>query len=826
MNSSNTRLNGGGALTAVAVYGLLFPSPSQPDEWVDPTPYTVEDMFRVQSAGALTFSPDGSHLAYIAQELGGLRSSVRVVSITGDTLFESTPISSNPGDGIAGWTIFGWSPAGNQLLLGAHSGGEMELYIWHSDSGLERSVSRFEKPMGYCFWISNGEAACVLREAISSSAAKIAIRAWEKFSEGQVSTASVIDTKTINRDNSVENRDMSPGIDQLVLIDTRAGRSRTVLEERIALVQPSMSPEGRYLAIATSVSPGNDEYRLTIIDLLGENVLAPLDGVTNIELHSLSWSPDGSKIAVLGISNAQAKECSRGYPHPACPKDLFVYDVEAQEAAPVVSSEDLRVEHVLWSMRGQLLARADSATDLQVHRSDATSTRMDWWLVRPNEASFNITRKMHDVPKYLVESHVSDSEPASFFGLANESLWRIRIGGESVSHNRVDHGTVDSFESILWPINRFGSRNDSAPRTTRHLIALVQAAGEDRLVYVDLDSGNASPFVETEQTAKLSTVSPLGDAVLLDVESDSSYWLARIDKAPSLVFDTNPHLRGVSQGQIRKLDYMSQEGQHLNGWYILPAEYKLGKRYPLVVSVYAGTEHLHEQPPYGSQAKDFSFLNLQILAGRGYVVLMPSMPLSRIGYIDDPYTRLTHGVMPAIDKLTAMEIVDSDRVAVMGHSFGGYSTMGLITQSDRFRAAVSIAGISDLVSNYGTLAPNRRYAQSPNFYVPPQAVQLSENGQIRMGGPPWSDLKRYVRNSPITYVDNVRTPILLIHGDMDGVPIQQSEQFFVSLLRQDKRARFVRYWGEGHTISSPANIRDMWHRIFGWLDEYLGEPNP
>jgi dipeptidyl aminopeptidase/acylaminoacyl peptidase len=90
-----------------------------------------------------------------------------------------------------------------------------------------------------------------------------------------------------------------------------------------------------------------------------------------------------------------------------------------------------------------------------------------------------------------------------------------------------------------------------------------------------------------------------------------------------------------------------------------------------------------------------------------------------------------------------------------------------------------------------------------------------------MGNPPWKDWGRYLRNSPIFYVDRVQTPLLIVHGDMEtAVPIEQAEEFFRALYRQGKRARFVRYWGEGHVLASPANIRDFWHQTYAWLDEF------
>jgi dipeptidyl aminopeptidase/acylaminoacyl peptidase len=95
---------------------------------------------------------------------------------------------------------------------------------------------------------------------------------------------------------------------------------------------------------------------------------------------------------------------------------------------------------------------------------------------------------------------------------------------------------------------------------------------------------------------------------------------------------------------------------------------------------------------------------------------------------------------------------------------------------------------------------------------------LLEDGQGRMGGPPWSDVERYLRNSPIMQVNRITTPLLIIQGDLDFIPVQQGEEMFTGLRRLGKRVTFVRYWGEGHSIDSPANIRDMWKRVFQWFD--------
>jgi dipeptidyl aminopeptidase/acylaminoacyl peptidase len=273
----------------------------------------------------------------------------------------------------------------------------------------------------------------------------------------------------------------------------------------------------------------------------------------------------------------------------------------------------------------------------------------------------------------------------------------------------------------------------------------------------------------------------------------------------------------VGEGELARIDYRGIDGQDLVGWAILPFRYKKGERYPMVVWVHGGLTFGVEPPNYLNVLNSDHPLNLQLLAAHGYVVLMPSMPQKSVSETE-PYLDLMKGVLPAVDKVIELGIADPLRLAVMGHSYGGYSTYGLITQTNRFRAAVALAGFSNLVSLYGTFDPRLRYQRT--VHEDPFRMWYGE-ADIGMRSPPWKNLEKYIRNSPITYVERVQTPLLIIHGDFDPISIQQGEEFFSALYRQNKRAEFVRYWGEDHVLSSPANIRDMWYRIYAWLDAFL-----
>jgi hypothetical protein len=153
-----------------------------------------------------------------------------------------------------------------------------------------------------------------------------------------------------------------------------------------------------------------------------------------------------------------------------------------------------------------------------------------------------------------------------------------------------------------------------------------------------------------------------------------------------------------------------------------------------------------------------------------------------------------------------------------GQSDGGFATLGLIAQTSRFRTAIASASFSDLVSLYGTFYGQYRYGDAGE----PQTGQVFRMLQLEkdsggLGGPPWLKSDRYRADSAILQADKVQTPLMLVHGDLDFIPVQQAEEFFTALYRQDKRADFVRYQGEWHEIANRENVLDLWRRIASWL---------
>jgi len=175
---------------------------------------------------------------------------------------------------------------------------------------------------------------------------------------------------------------------------------------------------------------------------------------------------------------------------------------------------------------------------------------------------------------------------------------------------------------------------------------------------------------------------------------------------------------------------------------------------------------------------------------------------------------LMKSVMPGIDAAIEKGVADSDRVGITGHSYGGYSTLSLIVQSPRFKAAVMRAGMGDMIAQYGQLAPD-----GTNY-----GLAWAETGQGRMGGSPWEFRERYLENSPIHYLDRVQTPLLIIHGGKDdAVPVYLADQVFTGLRRLGRAVTYARYEGEGHWEGtwSASNQLDALNREIAWFDRFL-----
>ncbi len=270
----------------------------------------------------------------------------------------------------------------------------------------------------------------------------------------------------------------------------------------------------------------------------------------------------------------------------------------------------------------------------------------------------------------------------------------------------------------------------------------------------------------------------------------------------------NPALDSYAFGKTRIVRWISDDGQNLGGTLLLPADYVAGRRYPLVVWVYGNASGVNRLNWFGTAAD--GPLNMQLLATRGFAVLMPDAPQN----LATPLLDLVKTVLPGINAVVATGMVDPNRIGVIGHSNGGCSTIGLLVQTQRFGAAVIVDGASNWITMYGEM-DERGSAYS---------VAVAEQGLGLMGGTPWEFRDRYLENSPYFYLDRVKTPLLIVEGGADRfVQPYLTDEIFVAMRRLGKTADYLKYDGEGHdpSVWTYNNQRDLATRVIAWFEHYL-----
>jgi dipeptidyl aminopeptidase/acylaminoacyl peptidase len=271
--------------------------------------------------------------------------------------------------------------------------------------------------------------------------------------------------------------------------------------------------------------------------------------------------------------------------------------------------------------------------------------------------------------------------------------------------------------------------------------------------------------------------------------------------------NTNPALARFQMGQGRIIQWRTEGGEVVQGALLLPSDYEEGKKYPLIVEVYPGLFSPCVNQ-FGLCGENF-FPNKQLFANRGYAVLVPDLPLTGRTMLRDLASIVLSGVNKAID----LGFVDADRLGLMGTSWGGYSTLALLVQTTRFKAAIMVAGFGDLLGFYGEMD-----AGGASLGV---GILEEGNGKFRMPGTPWNYRDLYLENSPILYLDRVETPLLIIHGTQDtNVAPFLSDEVFVGLRRLKKQVTYVKYVGEVHGIHAFENQVDSFKRMIQWFDTY------
>lgn len=800
-----------GAYVALALAWL--PSSSQA------RPFTVEDLLREEQVTNRLIDPSGRWLlieqtdpyATAPRFDDDLQSRLRLSRLSVMDL--SRPATARPlmpGETGRGVTSAGFSPTGVRLAVQRFKGARRTLGVVTMATGAVRwfDVTPEWSASGRTLqWRDDNHLLVIdrpdgtlnftLREGHAS--ADRLPNLWAASARGEVGNT------VIGSGRYAADRPRS-GARRLLDIDVTTGAI-----ERLAtgeFTDLELSPNGKTVAILEAgedVQPLKDGPSqgdwgtsspvsdLVLLDLKTGTRRSPCPG-RNVLPMLLDWSPSGRALLVL------ARRPSTGW----STAELVRIDATDGSATGMAESLQpalrLRPEVVWAGWMGEdpiLLARV----------KNGAGDRLDWYRLAAG-GPVNLTR---DLP-----TAASDLSALGDWGmdlLVAGVPWRVDkygkatpLGAEPVSPVHTPRPAAGRLD-VMAPDASFVVSSHAGHRAVQR----IDAAGLHRLVDLTSDDGVVVDASAPHAAAVLKMV---------DAHRVERTKVVGVTAAPIDVGQINSRLAEVDPETVLPVHHRGPEGQALTSWLFLPRAVPGAAPAPLIVQVYSG--NTYAKPPQALPGVIGFATDERMLIGHGYAVLIPSLPLP--AGVNDPMVALGPRIAAIVDAVEALpEIdrsVDVSRAALWGHSYGGYTVMAAIGQTSRFKAAIAISGISDMTAMWATLPVAHRAAPEEGSWSNWNTGN-TESGQNRMGSPPWRDPARYDRNSPLLAADRIETPLLMIHGDQDFIPLASSEAMFSALYRQDKDAQLVTYWGEGHYLGSPGNIRDFYRRAFAFLDEHL-----
>jgi dipeptidyl aminopeptidase/acylaminoacyl peptidase len=665
---------------------------------------------------------------------------------------------------------------------------------------------------------------------------------------------------------------VSPGVQELWVIDTRSGDGRQVFSGKRTVRRASWSSDGRYLAI---VEARAGRFSPWIWDREGgrDREIALPQGRELAGQGGLEWTPDGASLLISLWPEGWRDEAGAEF-YRLTKGPIMVQSNEE----PFLAWEALRRRSGIRSLVRYVLASGETVEILPTLQLSNYSLTEDGAHVVygediTEETSYEIifgrtnTVKAIPVeggePETVIETtadlRASWSPDGRFFAYSkNGDIFvasiddpePVRLTGEEEDDEGEGEAEEDEGESDedseeekeRYSVSSVGPEADRIVASSRKGLWILERDGDEPYLFLERDE-------EDDRAPQYRVIewSPNGESLYLtyasrrewerglfryDIGSRRMTELVKDDRVysgwrlsengstfvfsaggngrPSDLYaadadlgnvrrltDVNPDIARKSISETELFTYLDVDGNTLNGVIYYPADYQEGVAYPTVFIVY---ESFFDPRFNGT---------VNVLTNNGYMVVNPSVELE-IGYPGEAWIK---GVTAAANKLIEMGLADADRLGVHGGSYGGYATNLLVTQTDRFKAAINISGKVDMISFY---------TDSPRLGV--RNIHAPENSQDRLGATLWEQPQKYVAHSAIMFADRIDTPLLLITGEQDhNVPARTTMEMFYALRRLGKTVEWVNYIDGGHGMPrmSAEMVHDYHQRMLDWYEKYL-----
>ncbi|MBI1760159.1 MAG: S9 family peptidase [Acidobacteria bacterium] len=569
---------------------------------------------------------------------------------------------------------------------------------------------------------------------------------------------------------------------------------------------PQWSPDGTRIAFLADRSVNNSGgAQLWLIPADGgeaEKLTSEENGV-----QSFRWSPDSKQIAFITRDTPKDKEAREkkkkdkfdtitvdrdlNYSH------LWTINIESKDKKRLTEGE-FSVQTPQWSPDGKWLAYAASKAAAQesIFTDISNDRDSDIFVI---SATGGAARKLTTNPSADANPQWSpDGKWIAY--VANTDSWASKADVMLIDVNggtpkNLTASFIESAGSgLTWSPDGKTLYFSSGVGMYNHVYSLPVAGG----TVSNVTSGklNYGQFDLSADGKRLAYT-------LNDSRTPDNIWVSTLGQNDAKrLTQVNPQISDFAIAETEVIKWKGTDNFDIEGLLLKPLGYQAGRKYPLILQIHGG--------PYGKFSDTFNARN-QIWAANGYAVLMPN-PRGSTGYgnkftvanLNDWGGKDFQDIMAGVDAVIARGLADADKCVVMGGSYGGFMTFWTVSQTDRFKAAIGHAAISDWYSFHG---------------------QSDIPGLMEYGfkGNSWEVPENYRRWSPMTYVSKVKTPLMITHGERDQrVNIQQGEQYYRALKKRGVEVVFYRYPREGHGIQEPNHVIDLTTRQLEWFDTHLG----
>ncbi|MBK5279642.1 MAG: S9 family peptidase [Bacteroidia bacterium] len=564
---------------------------------------------------------------------------------------------------------------------------------------------------------------------------------------------------------------------------------------------PQFSPDGKWLSFTSARK--EDKSQLYIISMTGGEAQQITKMKNDIEGYE--WSPDGKQIAFLvkdPLTESEEKDNleKRDMVVADDYRNVHLYTVaiknneEGTHPVKRLTSGNFHVTDLTWSRDSKTIAfthQINPSLD-QWTTSDISSIPADSGIVKSLVAG-----KGSDAnPKY---SH--DGQWLAYSSDGGEVKWAERntiyiIPATGGASKKLSATYDQSFQILDWSPDSKSILFSEVYKTNRVIYSLSIDGKPKMITPADGVYGSPSFSKSGDLMAYVyQNASTPPDVMVMNLKDLKSRKLSTVNEAFSK----------MRHAKTEVVSWKSKDGKYdIEGLITFPTDYQKGKKYPLVLNIHGGPAGVFTQNYTGAS----SVYPIQAFAQQGYAVLRAN-PRGSSGYGADfrqaNFNDWGFGdyddIMGGVDKLITDGIAHPDSLCVTGWSYGGYMTSMIITKTNRFKASMVGAGVTNLISFNGT-------ADIPGF-LPDY-----------FGGEFWDRTDVYMKHSAMFGVKNVKTPTLIIHGEKDlRVPISQGQELYAALKKLDVKTQMVSYPRTPHGPQEPKFIQDIGERTINWFNE-------